>query len=295
MLLRLLLDRIRVGIKAEQLRTLLNTVATESHILHSTNSRTSLNNLVISVQGIEDRKASDRVLEFLDHCILRLVKQPVHYYDILTELIAATKLDINPGCCRVDLLVITLTDQWRFLVKDADAPTVTNVSRWLVRYMEVINVENDNVEKGPICDETTKLLSKLREQLKSNIQDTTCLAMFEKAFEERPELGTSKQVVAAITTSETGYKLRFTDPPLNKHPKSEIVLPPGPTEEHEDHPGLHQWIRHEIQDAISEGHIKALILCLCSKYAGIRKQALTGVRAFMERHKVGQSYPCRWR
>ena len=281
MLLRFLTDQKRVKRQVEELELLLTTVATESHMLPS------LNNLVLSLRDSKDWKATDRVFDFLDHCISHLVRKPIHYYDILAELIASAELNINPRFCQVDLLLITIVDQWRFLVESADTPTVTNVSEWLVRYMEVINLKKDYVQQGAIGDETTRLLLQLRDQLKSRIQDTPCRALFETALGKRQELGESKQVIATNTISDAGHMLRLTNPPLKTHPKQGIGLPAGPPEEHEDHPGLHQWTGHEVQDAISEGHVKALILCLCSKYVGIRKQALAGVRAFMTRLKVG--------
>ena len=280
MLLRFLTDQIRVEHKVEELELLLTTVATESHMLRST---ASLNNLVLSLRDSGDWKATDQVFEFLDHCISHLIRKPIHYYDILAELIASTELNINPRFCQVDILLVTIVDQWCFLVQSADTPTVTNVSEWLVRYMEVNNLNKGHVQEGAIGNETTRLLSQLRDQLKSRIQDTTCRAIFETALEERHELGEVEQMVATNTISEAGHMLRLANPPL----KQEIGLPAGPPEEHEDHPGLHQWTGHEVQDAISEGHVKALILCLCSKYVGIRKQALAGVRALVTRLKVG--------
>ena len=286
MLLRFLIDQIRLKHQIEELGLLLTTVATESHVLRSYTSTASLNNLVLSLRDSEEWKATDRVFEFLDHCISHLVRKPIHYYDVLAELIASAELHINPRFCQVDLLLVTIVDQWRFLVESADTPTVTHVSEWLVRYMEVINLENGYVQRGAIGDETTRLLSRLRDQLKSRIQDTTCRAILETALEDRRELGGLEQLVATNTISEAGHILRLTNPPLKTHPKQEIGLPAGPPEEHEDHPGLHQWTGHEVQDAISEGHVKALILCLCSKYVGIRKQALAEVRGFMTRLQV---------
>lgn len=287
MVLRLYLDRVGAGAISEQLGTLLNAVATESQILRSNTSRPSLDGLVLSLQDSEDWKASCRVFEFLDHCILHLVRRPVHYYDILVELIAAAKLDVNPGDYQVDLLLIAIMDQWRFMVESADAPTVTNVSIWLVRFIENMNLTNDYHEETPVRDGTTKLLSQIHDRLKPGIQDVYCRAMFERVLEERSVVGTLRQLVSAKTINETGQLSRLVDSPLEAPPKLEVALPSGPEEEQEDHPGLHQLTRYEVQEAISEGHVKALILCLCSKHVGIRKQALTGVRAFMTRLKVG--------
>ena len=293
MLLRLYLDQLRVDTKSEQLKVLLKTVIKESQILRSNTSITCLDGLVHSLQEFNDWKASGRVFEFLDHCVLRFVRKPVHYYDILADLIAAAGLDINPTYCQVDLLLITIMDQWRFLVENADAPTVTNVSKWLVRFIEVMSLGDCYVENIPLRDENTKLLLKIRDRLKSDVQDATCRALLGSILEGRPNLGTLKTLIATNTTTEARHMSRLADAPLKRQSKLPATFsPPGPPDEHEDHPGLHQWTRHEIHDAIGEGHIKALILCLCSKYVGIRKQAIAGVRAFMMKLEVGRiTYP----
>ena len=288
MLLKHYLDRIKFHTKYEQLRTLIETVITESQILRSNTVLAPLDSLVISLQDFDDWKASGRVFEYLDHCILRLVRKPVHYYDILTDLIAAAELDFNPRHCQVDLLLVTIVDQWHFLVKSTDVPTVINVSRWLVRFIEVINLGNGYLEMLSLQDETTKLLSRMRDQLQYTVPDTTCRAVFEKTFKIRPELEVLSNLVAANITSRTAQKSRRSAPSPKANSESPATfLPPGPPEETQDYPGLHQWTRHEIQDAISEGHVKALVLCLCSKHVEIRKQALTAVRAFKIKLEVG--------
>lgn len=287
MLLKLHLDRIQVDTRSQQIRTLLKTVVRESQILRSDVSMTSLDSLVLSLQGFEDCKASSRMFGFIDNCILRLVRKPVHYFDILTDLVAAAELDINPRDCQVDLLLIAIMEQWHFLVKSADATTVSYVSRWVVRFIEVIDLGSGYVDNRSLHGGSTRLLSHIRNRLKAEVQDKFCRPMFEKTPEKRPYLGIPKEAVAASTISKQRPMSKSTGPLLRLHPKApETFVPPGPPEEHEDHPGLHQWTRHEVQDAISEGHVKELILCLCSKYVEIRKQALIGVRAFMRKLKV---------
>ena len=288
MLLRLYLYRKRDDAESEQLRTVLNTVMMESQIFRSNTSMASLDSLVFSLQDSDDWEASSQAFEFLDHCILCLVRKPVHYYDILADLIAAAELDINPAFCQIDLLLITIMDQWHFLVDKADAQEVTKVSKWLVRYIQVIKMRNISNKNLPLKDETNKLLSQIRDQLKSEVHDTTCRAMFEKALEERLELEMKKTLIAANKISEANHISEHTGLPLITHSNyPRASLPPGPPEEHEGHPGLHHWTRHEVQDAIGEGHIKALILCLCSKHVEIRKQALTEIRTFMMKLEVG--------
>lgn len=288
MLLRLYLDRIQLGIGSEQLRVILETIIRESQILRTDTSMTSLQNLVLSLQDFETWKASDQLFEFFDHCVLRFVRKPVHYYDTLADVIAAVKLDISPKSCNIDFLLITILDQWHFLVKSADAPTVTNISKWLTRFIEVICIGDVYLRKLPNESGTTRLLSYICDQLKAEVEDAACRVMFEQTMEERPELRTLKELVATNNISKARQTSTPADPSLKKHVEAaEAHLPPGPQEEHEDHPGLLQWTRHEVRDAISEGLVRDLILCLCSEHEQVRRQALIGIRAFMVKLEVG--------
>ena len=287
MLLRLCLDRIQLGIGSEQLRVILETIIREIQILR-TDTSTSLENLVLSLQDFETWKASDRLFEFFDHCVLRFVRKPVHYYDTLADVIAAAKLDISPKSCNIDFLLITILEQWHFLVKSADAPTITNISKWLTRFIEVIYIGDVYLRKPPNESGTTRLLSYICDQLKAEVEDATCRAIFERTMEERPELRTLKELVATNNISKARQTSTPADPSSKKHVEAaEAHLPPGPQEEHEDHPGLLQWTRHEVRDAISEGLVRDLILCLCSEHEQVRRQALIGIRAFMVKLEVG--------
>ena len=288
--LRLCLALIHADAKAERLRIILKTVITENQILCLNTSLASLDRLIISLKNFADWKASNRLFEFLDHCIVRLVRKPVHYYEMLADLIATVKLEIHPRNSHVDLLLMTIMEQWRFLVEGADTTTVSNVSQWLVRLIEVMRLGNGYPENPPFRDESTKLLLYIRDRLRSETHNTACRAIFEKTLKERPELDILRNLIAKKSTSETIQMPGSVCSPPKMFPEfPKTISPPEPPEEREDHPGLYQWSRHEIQDSIIEGHVKALILCLCSNHAEIRKQALTALRAFMTRLEVGYS------
>ena len=288
MLLRLYLDRIQLGIESEQLRVILKTITRESQLLRPDPLMTSLDNLVLSLQDFETWKASDQLFEFFDQCVLRFVRKPVHYYDTLDEVIAAAKLDISPKTCNIDFLLIAIMDQWHFLVKSADAPTVTNISKWLARFIEMLHIWDFNLRNLPDESATTRILSYICDQLKAEIEDANCRVNFEHILEERPELRKLSELVATSNISKARQTSKPVDPSSEKYVEAaEVHLPPGPEEEHEDHPGLLQWTRHAVQDAISEGLVRDLILCLCSEHEQVRKQALIGIRAFMVKLEVG--------
>ena len=54
-------------------------------------------------------------------------------------------------------------------------------------------------------------------------------------------------------------------------------------EEPSNHPALHQWQRYNLNDAVDNGSLADLILCLCSSHDEIRRQALMNLRLFASR------------
>lgn len=277
-------DRRRADPNFYKFETILGPVAIENQILHS---RSSLEMLVLSLQDSGDSMASKNVFEFLDNCILRLVRKPIHYSDIFSSLLAAVTTDVSASKSDIDLLLVTVMEQWPFLAKSADPPTITNVSAWLLRYMEMTRLKPTWNDLKRLDGADTKVLRQIRDKIRGEIQDKACRGMFQKALKEPPELGLSEKLFA-----RTGAKGQrsiaepepHTDEILPK-PHTEL-LPPGPPQEDENHPGLNRWSREDIQDAISDGPITELFLCLCSEYAEIRKQALHSVRTFMGKLEV---------
>jgi nucleolar pre-ribosomal-associated protein 1 len=269
MLLKMHCDRRRTDPDCNKFERVLRQVATENHILHS---QSSLEMLTLSLQDWGGFIASNKVFEFLDTCILRFVRKSIHYHDYLMSLVAAATTDISSSNSHIDLLLVTIMEQWPFLAKSADPPTITNVSSWLLRYIEMARLDGADAKVlGQICD-----------KIQRELQDKAGRELFRKALKEPPELGLPGELAACENSKGHDHVSRPNPHIAEVTQKSHTgILQPGPPKEDENHPGLHRWSRENIQDAISGGATAELFLCLCSRYAEIRKQALYSVRTFM--------------
>ncbi len=284
-LLKLYLDCRQRGSESQNFRSILKSIVGESQTL---NSQISLDVLVASLQDSDEWKASNRVFEFVDDCTLRITRKPIRYYDELANIAGNTGM--NASDLKIDLLLIAVLEQWPFLVKGADPPTLANVSTWLVRYIEMIWVMLRRGNGGTLVSGNNKILFLLRDRLKAEVNDKKCETMFSKALKVPSELGISDELITSAGACEQEHVARLPSDDEDVSPKpSTDLVPPGPSKESEGHPGLNSWSREDVPDAISGGSIAALFLCLCSAHVEIRKQALGNMRTFMAKLEVSGS------
>jgi len=286
-LLKLYVDRRQVHTDSRQLRTLLVSVVQEHQFLDFSDGMLSLDVLVLTLQDSDQWKASNTVFEFLDNCILRLVRKPVHYYDTFSDLVATTSGAMETNDTDIDLLMIAIMEQWPFLAKFADEESVTNVATWLVRYIESSWLRMRNKDEARLHHGFLGVLAQIRDKIAILVNNEACRSMLNRTLSDPPELGLSIESATDISISEQERDEKPRSRVESREPEPCVnQVPPGPPEEHEDHPGLNRWTRENILDAISDGAIEELLLCLCSKYAEIRQQASASIGTFMAKLEV---------
>ncbi len=247
----------------------------------------SLEVLVLTLHDSEKWKASSKVFEFLDNCILRVVRKSVHYYDTFSNIVATTAGANETADTHIDLLLITVVEQWPFLVKSADEAAVTNVATWLVRYIELSSLRIRTKDDDRLYRGCTRVLALIRDQISVAVNDEACRNMLDRTLNDPPELGLSIKSATLDSISEQELEVKPTSQGESREPEPCVnQVPPGPPEETEDHPGLNRWTRKDVMDAISDGAIEELFLCLCSEYAEIRQQAIASVGTFMAKLEV---------
>ena len=264
--------------ESESASTLLRSVIREHALLKHDAHISSFEAFIFSLKPSLGWRASDPLYEFIDNCILRFVRQSVKYFDVLSrhsESIATESRETDK--CLVSPLLVVITEQWPFLIKTAVEPDVVNVTFWLARYLDL------SMHIG----EDLKLLSHLRDQLRDEVEHKDCQALLEKALKHSMEIGVCHEFddfesVRKVVTSDSSRNHASED----KRPSDVEGLPSGPLEEDENHSGLSRWVQRDVPDAISDGSVGQLILCLCSKYEEIRKQALIGLRTFTTKLEV---------
>ena len=284
MLLKMQRKQTRSGSCLLKFSEVAESVAVSSQIL---NSHHSLNALNLSLQDFRSWKASDNVFEFLDNCILRLVRNLIHYYDLGSSLVLHKEHRVGSSDIGIDLLLVAVMEQWPFLAKSVDPATLQNVSQWLVRYVEAVRSTSSYDGSDMHGGEIASLLSHIKTQIRTNTEDKACRRILGSGWEDPLKLGISEEAVKlatanheeTVTELDTRTQQETLEVPGN-------LVPSGPPQEDEDHPGLTKWSREDIGDAISEGAIGDLFSCLCSQYVEIRKQALSSVDALMRKLEV---------
>ena len=259
-------------------------VAVSSQILNPHHSFKALN---LSLQDFGSWKASDSVFEFLDNCILRLVRNLLHYYDLGSSLILNKEHSVELSDIGIDLLLVAVMEQWPFLAKSVDSATLQNVSLWLVRYVEAVRLMSSHDGSDLHGSGTANLLSHIKSQIRTKIEDKACRRILGSGWEDPLKLGIFDEVLKAATANDEETLTELDTRTQQETPEiSASLVPSGPRQEDEDHPGMTRWSREDIGDAIAEGAIGELFLCLCSQYTEIRKQALSSVDALTRKLEV---------
>lgn len=251
---------------------LLRSIIEETTILNQDVNYHRLGILVLSLQDCANAQASDSFFEFIDNCLLRCSRKPVKYYDDLTALVSAIRpsVGVEVNDCKIDLLLITILDQWPFLVKSAATIIIEAATSWLVRYMGLLMHTGSNMI----------VLSNIRDQFMNQVTSRKNRSLLEGALKEPAESSMQRDL------RETNKFIQDKSANLVVHlPKSRPDSPehfsiPELPAEGEDYPVLRKWIQKETPEAIIDGEVGQLILCLCSKHEEIRKQAIVALRSF---------------
>lgn len=246
--------------------TLLRMVLVDNSVFQS--SPLSFNALLTSIEDAES-ETLHKQLVFIENCVSRVAKKPVHYLDLTESLSEGASATTSP-------FVAAIVEQWPFVVKAGDESTEFAVGTWI---------------------------SKLLGQLKQAGENTTALKAARDALAEATETkkvrSALKKCLKGIEDAESGDKMDIDSGP--SQPSSSIrpaevdleeifgFLPTEGT----THNALNRWEREDLEAAIEQGQIAELMLCLCSEHEEVRRQALANVARFMAQLK--ESKYTEWR
>ena len=267
----------------------LKSVTEQNYITWPNTKTAGFEVLVLSLKN-SPKKHGDVIYLFLDNCFIRSAKNTVVYTDHLDALVHLVQAKGEELDSRglPDLLMIILMEQLPYLTAKHSGEAVIAVAQFLRLYVDfsltrgvnrslLLLIRNTMMECFGKQDECPVLIGHaLQEPLDGNIQTA-----FNQSF-----LKTNGGVddVRAVATS------------VGLSTQMEVIIPLGPPAEDENHRGLTRWAREDIQDAIADGAIEELILCLCSEYEEVRRQALMSIRNFIQKLEVrsldGDAGPC---
>ncbi|PLB42204.1 NPA1/URB1 family protein [Aspergillus candidus] len=207
-------------------------------------------------------------IAFFDNCACRVAKKPVHYQDLLGNLHQDASKPVSP-------LVSAITEQWPFVVKAGNAKMESAVSAWVARVLGKLRQ----------AGEDAKVLKAARDNLVDATQDKKVKSTLKKALK-----GTEEDADDAKSAPATAQPASAS----NQTPRVDLeeVFGALPTEG-KTHNELQKWDREDLEDSIEQGRVGDLMLCLCSEYEEIRRQALANVSRFMT--KLRESKYNEWR
>lgn len=248
----------------EQIRKLLRSVVVEHSVLHNPDS--TFDALVSSFDATDGESLLSQ-LAFLDNCICRLVKKPVHYQDLLDSLV-----DEKSGS--ISLLLAAINEQWPFVIKNGNAVQEESVATWIAHLLRSLKQ----------VGEDAKALRKVADSLIAQTELKKSKSVIKKALkssEASDDWAEDRNVL--------GSKNAQTAPKGTKSVDLAEVFGSLPTES-KSHNALNKWEREELELAVEQGRVAELMLCLCSQYDEIRRQAAAGISRFMMKLKVSSAW-----
>lgn len=242
-----------------EIPSLLRNVLKLNYILQSLPA--SFSALISSLKDSEPEHL-DTQLSFLDNCICRGAKKPVHYAD----LVRALQLAHPGGTGKISPLVAIITEQWPFVIKAGDAAAEKAVGTWIARLMGNLKQAGEN----------SKTLKAARDHLCEAAKDKKTKSALKKSLKVSEEDRGELEDVAPTKPADSGKTATVQLEELFGALSTE-----GKT-----HNALHRWEREELEVSIEQGHIAELMLCLCSEHEEVRRQAYNNLSRFMAKLRV---------
>ncbi|KAK8235999.1 ribosome 60S biogenesis N-terminal-domain-containing protein [Phyllosticta capitalensis] len=244
------------GTSSQSIAQLLVSVVRDHAILQLETRPSSFDALVASLR-LPERKVSDNsVFKFLDECFGRFVRKPLKYQDDLEAL--GIK---NLSSC--SLFLATILEQWPFVTK-AKSGDAGAVAEWLSRFLSLLKK----------VGEDEKLLQSVLGGILKESDGASWKNVLSNALESNSDevVPLSEDTIEQKDNSQDGTQGASEDDEIS------LEFPP---EEDQNHNGLHRWIQKEVDEAVEDGNIGDLLLCLCSTHVAIRKQALSNIQKLM--------------
>jgi nucleolar pre-ribosomal-associated protein 1 len=231
-----------------QIRKLITQVLQENGILNAYESsevEPPANALVASVLHMADE---DSTWELLEDCVVRASRKPVKYVDDLEAIgVQNSKKDVTTNDLP-SILAAVILEQSPFVAADKSEAAASKAS-WMRLFLRLLAETGDS---GSILKELTNQVGKVIPSKSKDKKGSTG-----PLSEMLPPLNATSETQSQIGRPKTDLQLSFKTP----DPESD------------NHPELFRWAQKDIDLAIEDGDIDALILCLCSQHTEIRRQA----------------------
>jgi nucleolar pre-ribosomal-associated protein 1 len=240
-----------------RISNLLKTVLVDNSVLRS--SPHAFTSILSSLENSESDVLHHQLV-FFDNCVSRVAKKPVHYLDLLQSLSSESG--------STSALVAVIVEQWPFVVKSGDASTEAAVGSWIASLLR-------NLKQA---GESAKTLKAARDALIEATETKKTKSILKKSLKDADDVDAEDKM-----DIDSGSNVPVSSNKVAAVDLDEIFgfLPTEGT----THNALHKWEREDIEEAVDQGHIAELMLCLCSEHEEVRRQAFANIIRFMAKLK----------
>lgn len=257
------------GATSKSITKLLISVIRDHGILRLESIPSSFDALVASIRSNDDDVPANAVFGFLDECFGRFVRKPIKYQDDLDGLMAAAKVDKASGAS-VSLLLATVVEQWPFVLK-MEKNAANEVAQWIAKFLALLQQ----------VGESDSVLQSILNTMLAASEGAACRKPLTKALKGGEPLEIKALVGDSTSSGVDGGNSAGQDG--SEDIEISLELPP---KEADNHPELNRWMQKDVDDAVEDGHMGELVLCLCSEHLSIRRQALPNLQKLMAKVQV---------
>lgn len=249
---------------------LLNTILQEHDIFQRVTTPTTFDAVKASLSYLESHVLAT-VITFFDECCVRCARKPLKYHDDLDEITSVSGVERRKPSSAYWAAVI---EQWSF-AQSSKQYDLKILAGWISTCLALCcQVGEDEqvlfVIKKNLIRSTSDIES--RKELQATIAFR--LTNFSENWLEHPQ----QESKSTSSGSQTG---RQSEAPSSIN----LYFSPIPPED-DNYPGLHLPMQEDIEQIVVNGAIGDMIICLCARPMGIRKEALVNLRKLRHKLKV---------
>lgn len=246
-------------------------------MLQTKTSPDTLDALIASLGAMSgsDTPSGD-VLDFLDDCCSRFNKVPIKYFDDL-DAMRTRNLHSGSDFGPFSPLLMTLVEQWPFKGGEITTSIAADaLAQWLSRLLYLLKlIGEDETMLGFVRD---TLVEAANPSYKDVLKDAFLWKMGKERAKEALKLATGADFSGSERSANSPVPREEPEQLAKAQPDIDLEAPPT---EDRKHTGLTRWRKKDLAEAIDDGDIGELLLCLCSEHVEIRLQAINSIRQLM--------------
>lgn len=251
------------GFNLENLRRILESVATEHQVVLPGTGLDPINRAIAALRKADKDAKTDAVWSFLDTCITKCATSPMKYLDLMPEYVGSTLQ--SGGDINLSLLAISMAEQLPFASKSASKSDLGV----LVRFVSAFS--GSSIAAGENKAWTKALLQKMNSSLPtdSGLKLKVSKDVSSESRQKEDTAVQSKRKAATTNGRETALAT------VDATRLEELLH--EPFAEVDGNSALTKWVTKSVDDILEDDHAVALIRLLGSTHASIRMEALTNI------------------